>query len=96
MTDFIIFKAAVTMFMVLPIFYGAGSIFVSYVTHRNNNDRPFQYATSIACIVIGILFFVDPKDIIKRVISKVATKCNNLNEDLRSSQRFKIFRNESS
>jgi asparagine N-glycosylation enzyme membrane subunit Stt3 len=79
MTDLIVFEIAVNMLLLLPVFYGLGGIFISYTTHQINNDRPFIFASYTVAIVIGILFFMDPYGVCRKVITKIASKCQCFN-----------------
>jgi hypothetical protein len=76
MTKRLIFDVAVSQFMLVPIFYGVGSIFNSYLASTINFDRSFSFIPSAICVGIGLLGYFNPKDSIQRLIEYFVVKCS--------------------
>lgn len=71
MTDKQIFEGALSMFMLVPVFYGVGSIFNSYIASRVEPSRTFSFIPAAICIGIGLLNYFNPKNSIQNFIEFV-------------------------
>ena len=60
--------------MLAPIFYGVGSIYNSYVSHKIDPSRSLKFVASSICIGLGILNYFNPGDFITIIIEKI-TNC---------------------
>lgn len=65
MTEKSIFEVALVQFTLVPIFYGVGAIYNSYVAYQIDNTREFNFIGSAICIGLGILSYLNPKNSIQ-------------------------------
>lgn len=69
MTDRLIFEVAIYQVMLAPIFYGAGSFFNSYVSHKiGNPSTNLHIIGSIICFGIGSFNYLNPGNIFQRIV----------------------------
>jgi hypothetical protein len=76
MTEKLIFDVALSFFMLVPIFYGVGSIFNSYIASTLNPNRTFSFIPSAICLGIGLLGYFNPKNSIQRFVEYFVIKCS--------------------
>jgi ABC-type Na+ efflux pump permease subunit len=75
MTEKLIFDVAISMFMLVPVFYGVGSIFNSYIASRIDSNRSFSYIPSAICLGIGLLNYFNPSNSVQKFIEYFVIKC---------------------
>ena len=63
-----IFEVALVHFTFVPIFYGVGAIYNSYVAYQIDNTREFNFLGSAICIGLGLLSYFNPKNIIQMFV----------------------------
>ncbi len=69
MTDHLIFETAVYMLSLVPIYYGTGTIVLTYFQSVDNpNLYHLDMIVPLVCVGLGLLCFFNPKDIINRII----------------------------
>lgn len=78
MTDYLIFEVAAYQIMLVPIFYGVGSLFNSYVSNLVDENRSFQYISAIICIIIGSINYFNPFNCVQFIIDKFIGCFNTL------------------
>ena len=54
--------------MFVPIFYGTGGIFISYVRNALDPTYPFQYIPFIISIAVGLINYFNPQNIMKKIV----------------------------
>ena len=54
--------------MLAPIFYGAGSIYNSYVSHRINSAIDFSFIPAAISVGLGLLNYFNPCDIFQKLV----------------------------
>jgi hypothetical protein len=59
---------AISQLMLVPIFYGVGSIFNSYIANKIDSSRTFEFKGSAICIGLGLLNYFNPKNTIQELI----------------------------
>lgn len=74
MSDHLIFETAVYMLSLVPVYYGAGSMVLSYFQNIDNpTGYKFDLILPLVCIGLGLLCFFNPKDIINRIIRLIVS-----------------------
>lgn len=64
------------MFVLVPVFYGVGSIFNSYIAARLNSSRTFTFVPPAISIGIGLVAYFNPKNSIQAFIEYAVIKCS--------------------
>jgi hypothetical protein len=75
MTEKLIFDVALSFFMLVPVFYGVGSIFNSYVAYRIDSTRAFSFIPSAICVGVGLLGYFNPHNSVQRFVEYFVIKC---------------------
>lgn len=68
MTEKLIFNTALSFFSLVPVFYGVGSIYNSYIASIINPNRSFIYIASAICVGVGLLGYFNPKNSIQQFV----------------------------
>ncbi len=74
-TEKLIFDVASYQLILVPVFYGAGSIFNSYIGNKLDDTREFRYLGSAICVGIGLLNYFNPKNLVQEFINIFVIKC---------------------
>lgn len=61
--------------MLMPAFFGAGSIINSYIVNHIYPFRPFMPVPGAICIALGILNYSNPGNIFGGIINYIIIKC---------------------
>jgi hypothetical protein len=70
-TEYLVFDTAVFLLGYAPIYYGTGSIVLSYFQNRENSTYSFTIIQPLVCIGIGIFALSNPKDIMNKILRKI-------------------------
>lgn len=65
MTEKLIFDVALYQFMLVPVFFGVGCIFNSFIANKIDTTLSFYYLASGICIGLGLLNYFNPKNVIQ-------------------------------
>lgn len=82
MTDYLVFDTALWSLGLVPIYFGAGNIVLSYLQQIQHPDYPFSLVACIApmiCIVVGIFGIGNPKGILNKMLIAIFNRCNCIN-----------------
>ncbi len=82
MTDYLVFDTALWSLGLVPIYFGAGNIVLSYLQQVQHPDYPFSLVACIApmiCIVVGIFGIGNPKGILNKMLIAIFNRCNCIN-----------------
>jgi len=63
----------INLLMMVPIFFGLGSLFINYVTYQNDNERTSSLVIPIVIIILGLWLCLDPYNLLKK-LAKEAIK----------------------
>ena len=66
--DKLVFESVIYLVMLAPIFYGVGSIYNSYVSHRLNPNINFSFVPAAICVGLGVLNYFNPCDMFQKMV----------------------------
>lgn len=78
--------------MLVPAFFGAGSIVNSYIVNHIYPFRPFMPIPGAICIVLGILNYSNPGNIFGKFINLIINCCFHKSLDIEKSVNVKLER----
>lgn len=79
MTDYLVFDTSIWLLSLVPLYYGAGSIVLSYLQQIQYPNYPFSVLTNIApmlCIIVGLFGIGNPKGILNKMLMGIFNRCN--------------------
>ena len=74
MTEYLVFDNAVYLLGFVPIYFGAGSITLSYFQSQLNPDYPFSFLLPTIAMGLGAIGLMNPKDVLNKIIKVIFKK----------------------
>lgn len=79
MTEYLVFDNAIYLLGYVPIYFGAGSIVLSYFQSLQDPVYIFSFISPTIAIGLGVLGLMNPKGVLNRIIKAMFSKCTCIN-----------------